>query len=199
MAKCIYPITIGDKEGKQHKWKVVPCGKCIACKNRRQTQWAFRLGMELRRSTSAVFLTLTYSDECLPFGDENPTLDKRDTQKFMKRLRKAQSKLTNDKIKYYGCGEYGTKTFRPHYHYILFNLHPSLMLDGPIRDIWRLGIAQIDECNVKSINYVTKYIMKPRYPVQGSEPEFAMMSKRLGDNYVTSEKKNGIMQISLRI
>ena len=48
------------------------------------------------------------------------SLRKRDFQLFMKRLRK---KYSDDRIRFYACGEYGSETFRPHYHAILFGLH----------------------------------------------------------------------------
>ncbi len=72
-------------------------------------------------------MTLTYDDEHLPINDYvdsdgvihgKPTLRKRDVQLFLKRLRK-NYKYDNH-IKYFCCGEYGGKTFRPHYHLIIF-------------------------------------------------------------------------------
>lgn len=38
----------------------------------------------------------------------------------MKRLRKT---FSNDNIRFYAAGEYGSKTMRPHYHAIIFGLH----------------------------------------------------------------------------
>lgn len=188
MARCVYPITIG-KPGLK-RWKVVPCGKCLTCRRRRQATWSFRLLHEMQQSTSAAFLTLTYDDEHLTYGDEHPTLVKRDFQLFMKRLRKAQSKLTNDKIVYYACGEYGARTYRPHYHAIVFNLHPSLMLDAPVSNIWKMGHCRFDDCNIKTIQYVTKYVMKAgREPLNGKEREFSLMSKGIGKNFLTPQMK----------
>lgn len=187
--QCIYPITIkNDDQIRKTNWKVVPCGKCKACRRRRQQGWCFRLSQEMRRSNTSAFLTMTYSDENLVYGEEYPTLVKRDLQLFWKRLRKTQAKITNDKIKYYAVGEYGTNTYRPHYHAIVFNISPSLLFDGPITKAWQLGAARVDECNQASINYVTKYMMKaPTEPIHGKQQEFSSMSKRLGDNYLTEK------------
>lgn len=198
MAQCVYPITIGNNNGKS-KYKVVPCGKCIPCRRRRQAQWSFRLMQEMQRSTSAAFITLTYSDENLPLIDEEvegyeyllgkPTLSKRDVQLWMKKLRKHQSKITNAKIKYYGCGEYGTRTKRPHYHFIIFNVAPELLFNNPISEIWEKGNAQVDECNIQTVQYVTKYVMKSLgRPFKVGQAEFSMMSKRLGDNFLTKRR-----------
>ena len=122
MAQCIYPITIGRKDGLK-RWKVVPCGKCQNCRRRRQAAWSFRLLQEMQHSHSAAFLTFTYEDEHLPLYDEDeigmewaqglPTLNKRDLQLFFKRLRKYQSKESDWKIRYYACGEYGDESYRP--------------------------------------------------------------------------------------
>lgn len=187
MASCIYPITIGDPEGKLKKWKVVPCGKCVPCKRRRQAQWSFRLLQEQQHSFSAAFLTLTYSDENLTHGELFPTLVKRDLQLFLKRLRKKQSKTSKQKIIYYACGEYGTRTFRPHYHMIIFNLLPELLFDSPLSEIWGNGNVRVDPCNIKTIQYTSKYVMKSEKKPEGVEPEFSLMSKGIGKSYLTDQ------------
>lgn len=189
MAKCIYPITIGKQDGLK-KWKVVPCGKCLTCRRRRQAAWSFRLLHEMQQSSTAAFLTLTYDDEHLTYGEKYPTLVKDDFQRFMKRLRKKQSQLSNEKIKYYACGEYGPKTGRPHYHLIIFNLLPHLSMDGVMADIWQNGNVQFDECNIKTIQYVSKYVMKSGgQPLNGKEREFSLMSKGLGKAFLTDKTK----------
>ena len=121
--KCISPITLKiqnplNKDGKV----IVPCGKCMNCLTNRRESWIIRL-IEEFKTKKATFLTLTYNDENLVYADgEKPTLSKRDVQLFLKRLRKSLKKS----IKYYCVGEYGTRTNRPHYHFILFN--SSLMI-----------------------------------------------------------------------
>lgn len=156
---------------------------------------------EMKRSNSASFITLTYDDEHLPLIDEvvegkeyllgRPTLSKRDFQLFMKRLRKLNSTLTNDKVVYYVCGEYGTRTKRPHYHAIIFNLHPSLLFDGVVTDVWKNGHARIDDCNLRTIQYVTKYVMKSlgkQWDV--GQGEFSLMSKGIGKDFLTPATVN---------
>lgn len=106
--KCFSPLSInvGIKA-----WQTVPCGKCPSCLKNRQSDWAFRLAEELRRSLSAFFITLTYEDDYVPlnngdsvfrgstnyhaerlgdgFGAVNElTLWKRDVTLFIKRLRR---------------------------------------------------------------------------------------------------------------
>lgn len=45
---------------------VVPCGKCMACVEKRQKDFSFRIRMEAEKRGSMVFLTLTYANEHLP-------------------------------------------------------------------------------------------------------------------------------------
>lgn len=108
----------------------LPCNTCLGCRLKYAQQWAARCMFELQYHDSAWFVTLTYNDQHVPksyfehpeTGDDMPslTLRRRDTQLFLKRLRLAKS---DDTIRYYGCGEYGPQTWRPHYHIILFGLH----------------------------------------------------------------------------
>ena len=104
---------------------VVPCGSCIICRKRKANALAVRAIMETESTGFApLFITLTYNPEHLPkneYGYE--TLRKSDLQLFFKRLR---SLLDNQSIphslRYLACGEYGSKTKRPHYHLLLSHL-----------------------------------------------------------------------------
>lgn len=111
-----------------YDWEEIPCGKCIGCRLEYSKQWANRCLLELQYHKSAYFVTLTYDDYHLPTtfypdpetGEAIPaaTLRKRDFQLFMKRLRKQ----TGQELRYFAAGEYGTQTFRPHYHAIIYGL-----------------------------------------------------------------------------
>lgn len=105
----------------------VPCGKCIGCRLEYSRQWANRCMLELKDHDSAYFVTLTYNDWHVPLSQYEvqgeiqtaQSLRKRDFQLFMKRLRKA---FPDQKIRFFAAGEYGSHTYRPHYHAILFGL-----------------------------------------------------------------------------
>lgn len=118
------------------------------------------------------FLTLTYSDEMLP---SDGSVHVRELQLFMKRLRKA---IAPQKVRYYACGEYGDRTWRPHYHLVLFGfgfpdrypwkqsgsgftLYRSPLLDR----LWAvdgrpLGHAEIGTVTAESGGYVARYVLK---------------------------------------
>lgn len=94
----------------------VPCGKCLECRVQRTRQWADRCVLEAKQYKDNYFVTLTYDDSHLP--DKN-SLNPKDLQDFMKRLRK---RFKGIKIRFFACGEYGDISWRPHYHLLLFNL-----------------------------------------------------------------------------
>ncbi len=209
---CLTPISLFRREniGLADKYAVdlVPCGKCPACLKRRQSGWTFRLEKEQMVSESSAFLTLTYDDKNLPISENGyHTLYKKHHQLFLKRLRETLKRNffghIRKPLKYYSCGEYGSKTYRPHYHSIMFNL-PKEYIDNPeLLDIdWKYGQTLITECNAKTINYVTKYINKTMYTERPEElidvdtgeiliddrvKEFSLMSKGLGKDYLTPQ------------
>lgn len=186
---CVQPLIINRNRSKFHTdgqnmySQPVPCGKCPKCVKTKISQWSFRIKKERERSTSAYFLTLTYNDENLIYTDSGETtLDKRDFQLFIKRLRHFEK--NNKKIKYYAVGEYGTKSGRPHYHAILFNVRDP----SNIEKSWDKGFTYapiLDRDN--GVTYVLKYISKTRTKISHKNPEFSLMSKRLGENYLTPQ------------
>lgn len=157
----------------------------MGCLSNRRSEWVTRLTHELGVSSSAFFLTFTYSDDKVPWAFDLMTLDKSDFQKFMKRLRKALPKV---KLKYYCVGEYGENTQRPHYHAIMFNL--PFTLDGLLEcsvfltDIWKNGRVHVGTVTGESMNYTLKYIVNPIDVDVLCEPSFALISKGIGRSYV---------------
>jgi len=177
----------------------VPCGECGACKDNKRQDWMFRLKEEYRDSKNGYFVTLTYDQDNIEYSEDGiPTLVKKDLQNFMKRLRKKQSKLTDVKIRFYGLGEYGSKTERPHYHLLLFNV--ALPVTGKITNIWGLGHTKVGTITDGSIHYVTSYhvteekkefIDEKTGVIYEREDEFTTMSTRpgIGYGYVERMKK----------
>lgn len=110
------------------KFHIIPCGQCFGCRMQYSRIWANRLMLEAKTSLNCWFVTLTYDDEHIPISEYVDketgsiekcfTLNKRDLVLFNKRLRKE----FGEGIRFYAAGEYGGKTFRPHYHIIYFNL-----------------------------------------------------------------------------
>ena len=169
---CLHPITIRNPNWGTAKqtnddmlYIKVPCGRCIACQNNRRSSWVLRNRFENLNSESSIFVTLTYDDENVPLTkNQELTLDYEDVKKFMKRLRK---KFPDSSLKYFLCGEYGSHTFRPHYHAIIYNL--PLLNNGKdfveyynkiLADTWGLGHVTSSVVTDARIGYITKYIIK---------------------------------------
>lgn len=166
------------------------CGYCPDCLAKKSRDWSTRMFCELQTTPNknASFLTLTYDDNKLnAYGDldENPTrgisLIKEDFQKFMKRLRKELSKY-DIKIRYFACGEYGSKTLRPHFHCIIYNYSfPDKVLSTQmyskrgkeiyeselLNDCWKYGLASVQTVNAQTMDYVSKYITKKQFGLSG--------------------------------
>lgn len=196
--KCTGPIMItnpafeGKKCGSHTQDRTIPvrCGKCEGCLKTNINNWSFRLLIEAKRSTSVAFVTLTYSPEFVPLTDSLlPTLSKTDVQKFFKRLRKS----TRNKLRYFVVGEYGSHSYRPHYHLILFNTESR----RSIENAWMVQGNPIGNCHIGdsidngAIPYTLKYMYKkglvPAFSEDDRLPEFRMMSKKLGSNYLSKE------------
>lgn len=162
----------------------VPCGRCGACKTTRRNEWTFRIKQEYKGATNALFCTFTYRDENIPKKDNKLTLRKKDYQDFMKRLRKHQANRTKIKIRYYCVGEYGTRTNRPHYHALLFNVHSDTIQE--MDSIWSHGHTKIGVVSDASIHYVTKYHVNRQYNPDNPEQEFTTMSLKpaIGQRYI---------------
>lgn len=172
-----------SKDGENILFSPVPCGKCNLCKKRKINDWLFRIEQELKISTNPLFITLTYATQNLTFGNRDTgTLVKKDVVNFIKRLRhKSKNKLV-----YYAVGEYGKgRTKRPHYHIILFNFDTD-KYSSIIHDIWGLGRTDVSQIKTTaSVAYTLKYISKPKQNIDGDQPEFSLMSKGIGKNYLS--------------
>lgn len=174
---------------------VVPCGKCNFCLQVKRADWSFRLQNELRHSDSGVFITLTYDEDNVPYADvdnfRRPTLVKRHCQLFMKRLRKYDAKSKGvffRPVRYYLVGEYGTRSNRPHYHAIVFNLCADAV--DALPKIWKCGGVHVGKVTPASIHYTTKYFINRPGEWEGYEKPFALMSLKpgLGNDYVSTHK-----------
>lgn len=95
----------------------VPCGHCPACTSLRQSWINQRVQME-SLDNYLFYGTLTYNEDMCPWvhiGDYNLRVpDMSDFTKMVKRLRNEGLKFS-----YIVVSEYGGKTYRPHYHFML--------------------------------------------------------------------------------
>lgn len=167
----------------------VPCGTCIGCREARGAEWALRCVHESKMHTSNWFATLTYKD--VP---DKGSLRKVDWQRFMYRLRDAVGP-----VRFFMCGQYGSVTFRPHYHALFFGLRlddvrlygsskrddKALYVSAMLERLWGHGEVKLAAVTPGSVRYVTAYMGRSvldaeRCDMLGIEPEFQLMSRRPG-------------------
>ncbi|AXL14512.1 replication initiator protein [Microviridae sp.] len=185
-------ITFNRKNGFSDMELALPCGKCEGCLKKRVDMWALRCMHEAGQHEKNCFITLTYSDENLPV---NNSLDHRDFQLFMKRLRKYFSGI---KIRYFMCGEYGGLTFRPHYHALLFGVDFNDKIQvsttgtvisynsATLTHLWGLGLTDLGAVHYGTAKYCAKYSLKALedesidYELLNIKPEYQKMSNGIG-------------------
>lgn len=171
--ECIQPLYLRDRDID------VPCGKCGACLSTKRSDWAFRLECEARDHLDMSFVTLTYANNELTFISGTSQLVLEDLQKFFKRVRKR-----GYKFRYFAVGEYGSHTYRPHYHAIIFGQVPEQVLNAA----WSKGLIHVGQVTPASVNYVCKYVVnsKAAFMKSGRIPPFSTQSRKpgLGVNYL---------------
>lgn len=151
------------------------CGKCPPCRVNKQRLWASRLILESCLHRASWFVTLTYADGHLPAGGSVCPAHLRD---FLKRLReRARPEL----LRFFGVGEYGDRTFRPHYHCVVFGLSDYSLVEKS----WQFGFVHVLPLSIRlaryCCGYVTKKMTKRSDPrLQGRHPEFVRMSRMPG-------------------
>lgn len=198
-----------DSAGKSFTGFAVGCGKCIGCRLEYSRMWAIRLMKEVSTSKASCFITLTYDDENLPIG-KIPTLYHPHFIEFRDRLRAhIRYHYGKDvKIKYFMCGEYGSKNFRPHYHAIItgfdfpdkveeyqrggYSHYQSELLTK----LWRKGRTETCDVSFDTCAYVARYITKKitgeeaKDYYDGFQQEYATCSKGIAYEWFCKYKSD---------
>jgi len=193
----------GQKEGLPEI--KLPCGKCPECQTSYYKDWASRGSRELARWNSSVFITLTYSEEHLP---PDNSLKKKHIQDFIKRVKKHFKSSKENPIRQTYCGEYGTKTNRPHYHCVLYNCDfvdkrshykteqgNQVYTSDLLTRLWGKGIAEFGYANPGAIAYIYKYILKKKTRREKLQPliiERDGITYEVDHEFVESSRNPGI-------
>jgi len=204
----------------------VPCSQCIGCRIARSKSWALRIMHEASLYPNEnCFITLTYNPAHLPpYG----SLEKRNFVLFMKRLRKhckgvyAVDKLgggVHYPIRFFHCGEYGSKLGRPHHHALIFNFdfldrklwkttntNHKIYRSKLLESLWvdsngqSIGYSSIGELTFESAAYCARYITKK---INGEKKELHYLAKDYVDKetgevppispeYITMSRRPGL-------
>lgn len=164
----------------------LPCGVCVGCRLERARQWAMRCRDEAALYMVNCFITLTFDPLKVGYRDKpfccfrcrrefsGLQLHKCEFQRFMKRLRKAVSVVCDNRmIRYFMCGEYGSKFGRPHYHALLFNWDfpdrkffketdagEKIYTSKVLESLWPYGFSSVGDVTFGSAAYVARYHLK---------------------------------------
>lgn len=147
------------------------------------------------------FITLTYDGLC------SPSLNYKDYQRFMYRLRQAIGS-----VRFFMSGEYGEMGLRPHFHALIFGrsfsndgkLGENIYRSRVLERLWPHGYSSVGAVSFESAGYVAKYTQKKvsgdladahytRLDERTGElvrvvPEFGRMSLRPGIGYKWFQK-----------
>lgn len=199
---CLYPRLIKNKkyiptkknefnppECKDERLLYVPikCGQCIECKKQEYREWRIRLEQELNETKEkAYFVTLTFNqDKYKKYISEEKSENDGVTiavRHFLERWRKETGKSP----KHWLITEKGGDYSRIHLHGLIFTNRPKEYIEKT----WQNGFVYIGEyVNVKTINYITKYILK----IDEKHKDFTgkkFISPGIGKGWVTKASKH---------
>ncbi|AXL15596.1 replication initiator protein [Microviridae sp.] len=173
----------------------------MGCRIEHKRSWAIRALHEAKQHERSAFVTLTYNNQNLP-PDLGLHVDH--WQNFAKRVRNRFGKF-----RFFGCGEYGGESKRPHWHFLAYGLdwshdrethtlrgqHPTYISES-LAEAWPYGYHEIGSITYASTQYVASYTTKklggekkereyyrwdPNTRNSWSvRPEFGLMSRRPG-------------------
>lgn len=167
---------------------LLPCGECSECRLKKRKEWAVRCACEAESHSVSCFVTLTYDDLHLV------GLNREDPIKFIKSIRNS-----GFKVRYFGCGERGSRTLRPHYHIILFGFMPddlkyygdsesgqAIYTSKFLDNLWKKGNVMVQMFGAGVGGYVAGYTSKKL----GDTESFLFMSTKpgIGFDYLRKHK-----------
>lgn len=171
----------------------IPCGECKECKKKRKEMWRLRIENELLDSKSAIFFTGTFSDEAIEnikkqYGvkEENDIATKAN-RLFLERLRKKHG----IKLTHWCITELGSKKGRIHIHGIFFikENQDIKYIKDKIKREWDFGwnyLGYVDQG--KTINYITKYMLKENENFKEFKPK-VLASQKIGIGFIERNKR----------
>jgi len=149
------------------------CGQCTNCRINHKLRWMGRMALEAKYGHPGIpgaFITLTYDDDHL----ESESLIRKHLTQFVDELKRR----VGPKERYFAVGEYGSQTFRPHFHVIHFGGWGNDAWQKIYKGCWRRGNIMVGQAQAAAQNYVAGYVTKKLDKLhhdtiqeQGLEPE----------------------------
>ena len=166
----------------------LPCGHCLACIDRKASDWSFRLLSEEYGAAQSVFITLTYDEDHKP---KDGKVCPNDIERFNDTFR-SHFDEKGIKVRFFLMSEYGPQTFRPHYHGIYFfdkkafknYVEFAKWLES---HVWKMGSVTASYPFGQRIHYIARYSFKDlKLPEHLQNTNFMRCSRRpgIGARYV---------------
>ncbi|UPW41164.1 replication initiator protein [Sigmofec virus UA08Rod_5342] len=197
---CFFPNPNLDVTGRAYSRGITEfeCGGCPECLRKRASRNMLRDYYESLSHVDNCMCTLTYDSYVRDsagriVGEKvcDRSVDLKDVQKFIKRLRMYVLRHYGVKFKYRVSAEYGKRTHRPHYHCLFFGWtfpdctfyklskrnHP-IYKSALLTKIWKHGICTVDSVRLTpaASRYCSKYTAKNF----GAEDTFSVCSHGIG-------------------
>lgn len=166
--KVVFQGTLAQVSGARDLW--LPCGRCIGCRLVRKRSWAIRCLHEASMHLENCFVTLTY--KALPSHADCDcevkfpySLCYKDFQRFMYRVRERLGPT-----RFFMCGEYGERGYRPHFHAVLFGrtfpdegkVSEHCWRSSLLESLWPHGLSSCGKVTRESAAYVAGYTVSKR-------------------------------------
>lgn len=208
---CLFPRLLQNPKYKKNKKNggVIPemkdkrvalvpvgCGECIECKKKKKREWQIRLAEEIKVN-KGIFVTLTfdrehykkYYDKLNKFYqgyDLDNEICTMAVRHFLERVRKK----TKKSLRHWLITELGHSGCESvHLHGIIFTDNINI-----IKEKWQNGYVwcgyqknemNINYVNERTINYITKYILKVDLVHKGFKSKI-LCSPGIGSNYINT-------------
>ena len=195
---CAKPASVVTSTGST---QLVGCGDCENCRVNKKRAWVARILLEGRHAERSFrevsWTTMTYAEDSIPMatrgtdGEPLRTLRPLDYQLVFKRMRKLVGSF-----RFFLVGEYGDRTWRPHYHALIFG-PKSVDVERALQVTWEAqfghtrtrpwctGETATGDFRLARARYLAGYVTKKMTQVDHRSlgerhPEFPRMSRNPG-------------------
>lgn len=180
------PVFRRPVNGRDYEQVGLPCRKCEGCLIDKARDFGIRASHEARMHQWSCFVTLTYDPRNLPFRGMLRPQDYYGFRQAIKNYRR------DDKLRFLGVGEYGSTTWRPHFHVCIFGLWfedavPAGKSKAGFQNyesktltaLWGKGRCVINVMGPKIAAYAARYSLKK----VGSSDGYTRTDARTGEEY----------------
>lgn len=193
----------------RESYVAIECGVCCECTKKRKTEWQVRLTEEEKNKIAKGWMvTLTFNDEHIADLEHEiqkttgkEASDNEIVKLAVKRFRERWRQEYKTSIRHWFVTEHGSKgTERIHIHGIIWtdiNITEGLNRsnrnkinwESTLARKWKYGGVHIGKwCNLRTVNYIVKYITKGRNKWQYYKP-ITLVSPGIGREYVNEDSR----------